>query len=251
MSEKHEGEKCDRCGKGYSTVYQVSDQVWQNLHMMSPAGFLCPECCDKVATNLGSVLYWEAEPGQFPTEKAKAEIERLWERMRWLGEVGRPAHPDDERPWIPAYLDARKALKKAGVEAELLRIEIEAIGSQLLDVQRDCVQAKYRTGELEEELAIEKGWVEMYRKAYSEKAGTPGNAELLRIEIERASAALLDAQQDCEKAKARTREAVAETIEEAKRLAYDVMGNSLSLAEAYCDRLDKSIKKITRGEKSK
>jgi len=192
MSEKHDGEKCDRCGKGYSTVYQVSDQVWQNLHMMSPAGFLCPACCDKVAKDLGSVLYWEAEPGQFPTEKAKAEIERLWERMRWLGEVGRPAHPDDERPWIPAYLDARKALKKAGVEAELLRIEIEAIGSQLLDVQRDC-----------------------------------------------------------EKAKARTREAVAETIEEAKRLAYDVMGNSLSLAEAYCDRLDKSIKKITRGEKSK
>lgn len=193
MSEKHEGEKCDRCGKGYSIVYQVSDQVWQNLHMMSPAGFLCPTCCDEVAINLGSVLYWEAEPGQFPTEKAKAEMELLREKLKWLDEVGRPDHPDDERPWIPAYLDARRALKKAGIEAELLRVEIEAVGSQLLDVQQDCV-----------------------------------------------------------KAKARTREAVAETIEEAKHLAYDVMGNSLSLAEAYCERLDEIMnEKILRGEESK
>ncbi len=187
---KEEDERCDRCGKRYSTVYQVSDQVWQNLHMRAPDGLLCPTCCDSVVKDLGSVLYWEAEPGQFPTEKAKAEIERLWERMRWLGEVGRPAHPDDERPWIPAYLDAREALKKAETETELLRLEIE-----------------------------------------------------------RASAAMLDVQQDCVKAKARVREAVAETIEEAKHLAYDVIGNSLSLAEAYCERLDEIMnEKILREE---
>ena len=193
MSEKHDGEKCDRCGKGYSTVYQVSDQVWQNLHMASPAGFLCPVCCDEVAIDLNTILYWEAEPGQFPTEKAKAEIERLRERQRWFDEVGRPEHPDDERPWISAYLDAREVFKKAEIEAELLRIEIEAIGSQLLDVQQDCV-----------------------------------------------------------KAKARAREAVAEIIEEAKHLAYDVMGNNLNLAEAYCERLDEmTAEKILREEESK
>ena len=191
MKEKQESELCDRCGKRYLAIYSVPDRIWQNLHMMTPAGLLCMMCADTIARKLGP-LWWEGELGQYPTEKARAEIERLRERQRWLDEVGRADHPDDERPWISAYLDARKALKQAGIEAELLRIEIEAVGSQLLDVQQDCVKAKVRV-----------------------------------------------------------REAVAETIEEAKRLAYDVMGNTLSLAEAYCERLDEMIaEKILRGEES-
>jgi len=65
------GEKCNNCEKRYLTVYRVPDAVWQNIHPKSPAGLLCPECCDEIVRNLGSCLYWEAELGQFSTEKRR------------------------------------------------------------------------------------------------------------------------------------------------------------------------------------
>jgi len=49
-----------------------------------------------------------------PTEKIQLEkkIEELEERQKWIDEVGRPQHPDDERPWCSAYLDCRVRIKE-------------------------------------------------------------------------------------------------------------------------------------------
>ena len=33
-------------------------------------------------------------------------------KQKWLDEVGRAQHPDDERPWIPAYLDTKAELEE-------------------------------------------------------------------------------------------------------------------------------------------
>ena len=84
-SKKLEGEKCDKCGKRYLTVYRVPDSVWENVHPHSPAGLLCPECCDEVVRGLGSILYWEAELGRFPTDKFISKVkeqDREIERLR-------------------------------------------------------------------------------------------------------------------------------------------------------------------------
>ena len=41
-----------------------------------------------------------------------SEYERLGERQKWINEVARPDHPDDERPWCAAYLDCRARMKE-------------------------------------------------------------------------------------------------------------------------------------------
>lgn len=48
-----------------------------------------------------------------------AEIERLQNRIReleqkqkWIDEVIRPDHPDDERPWASAYITCRQRIKE-------------------------------------------------------------------------------------------------------------------------------------------
>jgi len=39
-------------------------------------------------------------------------IKELEERQKWIDEVGRPQHPDDERPWCAAYLDCRARIEE-------------------------------------------------------------------------------------------------------------------------------------------
>jgi hypothetical protein len=38
---------------------------------------------------------------------AERRIAELEQRQKWIDEVARPDHPDDERPWCKAYLDIR------------------------------------------------------------------------------------------------------------------------------------------------
>jgi hypothetical protein len=65
---------------------------------------------------------WSAEPifdadvpymraiADIPRElqRAHARIRELELEQEWINDVGRPEHPDDERRWLPAYLDARR-----------------------------------------------------------------------------------------------------------------------------------------------
>ena len=41
-----------------------------------------------------------------------SECERLEQCQKWIDEVARPDHPDDERPWCAAYLDCRAGVKE-------------------------------------------------------------------------------------------------------------------------------------------
>ena len=46
-------------------------------------------------------------------------IKELEERQKWINEVVRPDHPDDERPWCAAYLDCRASIKELEERVEL------------------------------------------------------------------------------------------------------------------------------------
>jgi hypothetical protein len=41
-----------------------------------------------------------------------ARVKELEQRQKWIDEVTRPTHPDDERPWCAAYLDCRARIKE-------------------------------------------------------------------------------------------------------------------------------------------
>jgi len=59
--------------------------------------------------NEAAVLF--SEQGERIAE-LEAEVARLRQRQQWIDEVGRPEHPDDERPWAAAYLDAKQQLEE-------------------------------------------------------------------------------------------------------------------------------------------
>jgi hypothetical protein len=61
-----------------------------------------------------------------PSERDAQEqrIAELEEKQRWIDEVSRPQHPDDERPWCACYLDARARVKELMAEVERLRQEV-------------------------------------------------------------------------------------------------------------------------------
>ena len=48
------GEHCDDCGRAYSDVYWLDDDLWMLLHERAPAGLLCPSCVVRRALNLAS-----------------------------------------------------------------------------------------------------------------------------------------------------------------------------------------------------
>ncbi len=52
-------EHCQDCGKKYNTVYTVPDDVWEKITPEEGEdGFLCIECADKRAYNIGVVFFW-------------------------------------------------------------------------------------------------------------------------------------------------------------------------------------------------
>ena len=69
---------------------------------------------DEKATCCNLICY--AEKVQF-----EARIRELVERQKWIDEVARPTHPDDERPWCAAYLDCREYIKELEEELDKIR----------------------------------------------------------------------------------------------------------------------------------
>ena len=57
--------------------------------------------------------------------------DKLQERQKWIDEVARPMHPDDERPWANEYITTRQALAKAQEKIERVRKFIDGF-------KRDC-----------------------------------------------------------------------------------------------------------------
>lgn len=77
------GEKCQRCGKRYLTVYHVPDDVWAKIrpNKHDPdgdlyGGLLCPSCADALARNIGIILYWEPSVGDWSQNKKAERIQR-------------------------------------------------------------------------------------------------------------------------------------------------------------------------------
>ena len=60
-------EKCERCGKQYSTVYTVRDCLWESITgHKDGSGLWCLHCFVNEAEKLGIVLYWQCDENQFP-----------------------------------------------------------------------------------------------------------------------------------------------------------------------------------------
>jgi len=60
-------------------------------------------------------------------------VKELEERQKWIGEVARPTHPDDERPWCAAYLDCRVRIEELEAELKHSRISDEDLEKLLQD----------------------------------------------------------------------------------------------------------------------
>ena len=76
-----------------------------------------------------SLAQVEIEKLQSKVQEQDREIARLRERQKWLDEVdGPPKYSEDSRPWIPAYLNAKEAFRKAGAEREKLIEMLEKYG---------------------------------------------------------------------------------------------------------------------------
>lgn len=83
---------------------------------------------------------------------AQARIRELELEQEWINAVGKPKHPDDERPWLPAYLDARRRVLK-------LVDEIMTAQALLADGHGDLAIEQIIMIELShEERAMVNGW---------------------------------------------------------------------------------------------
>jgi hypothetical protein len=54
-------------------------------------------------------------------EEKKVKVREFERKQKWIDEVARPSHPDDERPWAAAYLGCRELIRKLvyGIEDAL------------------------------------------------------------------------------------------------------------------------------------
>lgn len=138
------GEQCHACGNRYTTIYRVPNEVWAKIapnretlgqhpeHQFG--GLLCPACADRRASELGIILYWDANTGDWAHNELQslrstaaeqaAEIERLRKQnsrlskgrrmtFRLLSEMERQLReswstpPDDD---LPDLLDCKGSL---------------------------------------------------------------------------------------------------------------------------------------------
>ena len=60
-------------------------------------------------------------------------IKELEEKQKWIDEVARPAHPDDERPWCAAYLDEKK--RGDALQAQIDSLMLEYCPDEMTDEQ--------------------------------------------------------------------------------------------------------------------
>ena len=76
-------EYCNSCGRAYEIVYDVPDKIWSKITLKKGDGFLCIECADKRAEELGIDLYWSANKGEY----LSVEVARLRKEMKYIGDI--------------------------------------------------------------------------------------------------------------------------------------------------------------------
>ena len=81
------GELCQRCHRNYQIVYRVPNKVWVMIAPNKGAlgddpgcsgGLLCPECAAASARQKGINLYFEAEPGDWLSNKQLVDEPVAW-----------------------------------------------------------------------------------------------------------------------------------------------------------------------------
>ncbi len=62
-------EHCFKCGRGYLTVWQTTDKIWELITgIKDGSGLMCMDCFDQEAQKKGITLYWECAIGKFPAQ---------------------------------------------------------------------------------------------------------------------------------------------------------------------------------------
>jgi len=80
-NEEHDGERCQRCGRAYDTVWNAMGNTWETV-IGSGAGLYCPMCFDLMCREKGIWLHWHAyvddmEEVYTKMDALEAERERL------------------------------------------------------------------------------------------------------------------------------------------------------------------------------
>jgi len=101
--------------------------------------------------------------GEFFVEEGEVVdyIKWLEERQKWIDEVARPTHPDDERPWCAAYLDCREKIKELEENNEGLRDALNLRKGALVQATNGIKQLNERIEELED-------GIEKHRKQFND-----------------------------------------------------------------------------------
>lgn len=102
--------------------------------------------------------------------EADAEIAALKQRQGWIDRVARPDHPDDERPWAAAYLDAKAEVDalKSHLDFTMSFRRRDGSEMELNEAQQHLLQVQVRSfrkqvDEMREELSRLKSALEEIR----------------------------------------------------------------------------------------
>lgn len=85
-------------------------------------------------------------------KKAEADKERLKKRQKWIDEVDRPLHPDDERPWCAAYLEMKAQNQRQDDDLKAAREKIEREQTEHAKAMLDLMRATNKKIERYEEM---------------------------------------------------------------------------------------------------
>jgi len=87
FSAGQDGEKCQKCGRRYDTVW-TADAIW-NTVIGHENGLYCPMCFDRMCRDRGIYLSWYAYGVETPPEKDK----RIADLKAKLAEIRKAAEP--------------------------------------------------------------------------------------------------------------------------------------------------------------
>lgn len=75
---KIDGEYCRHCGRPYTQVYHVPDDLWRRVATVWQLGTLCIECFDFLAQSIGVFPYWTCGDGSFDKHDSEIVNEEKW-----------------------------------------------------------------------------------------------------------------------------------------------------------------------------
>jgi len=112
-------------------------------------------------------------------------IKELEERQKWIDEVARPTHPDDERPWCAAYLDCREKIKELEENNEGLRDALNLRKGALVQATNGIKQLNEYIRELELRITVLELPAQNYNKTLVRAEQAEARIKELEEEVEK------------------------------------------------------------------